>query len=180
MRYINANEYLADTWKLAAAIRRGGWRPDLLIALWRGGAGVGIAVHEFLKASGWPVDHLPLKCASYARIGERGECVRFFHGDGIFADIHAGQRVLVVDDVFDSGKTAEAVSERIASTGAQMRFACVYWKRAANTTALAPDYFVSDPGEEWIVFPHEIEGLDSRQLAEKDPELARLLAEASL
>ena len=118
---------------------------------------------------------MPLKCASYAGIGERDECVRFFHGDGIFADIHAGQRVLVVDDVFDSGKTAEAVSERIASTGAQMRFACVYWKRAANTTALAPDYFVSDPGEEWIVFPHEIEGLDSRQLAEKDPELARLV-----
>ena len=38
-RYLSANDYLHDTWKLAASVRASGWKPDILIALWRGGAG---------------------------------------------------------------------------------------------------------------------------------------------
>jgi hypothetical protein len=30
--------------------------------------------------------------------------------------------------------------------------------------------------EDWIVFPHEIEGLTPEEIAQKDPELAALLA----
>ncbi|MBQ4417236.1 MAG: alcohol dehydrogenase catalytic domain-containing protein, partial [Butyrivibrio sp.] len=43
-------------------------------------------------------------------------------------DFKPGDKVLVVDDVFDTGKTAAAVKQRIESTGAEMRMACVYWK----------------------------------------------------
>ena len=60
-KYLSNNEYLEDTWALAAQIRNSGWRPDILIALWRGGAPVGVAVHEFFKATGWQVQHIPLK-----------------------------------------------------------------------------------------------------------------------
>ena len=171
MRYISANEYLAATWRLAAAIRRAGWRPDTLIALWRGGAPVGVAVHEFLAATGWKVRHMPLKCASYTGIGQASDTVEFTCGDEIFGAIGKGERVLVVDDVFDSGRTAAAVKMRLEKIGAEMRFACVYWKKAQNKTTLSPDYFVADPGDEWIVFPHEIEGLSREQIAQKDPEL---------
>lgn len=175
MRYLDANTYLADSWKLAAAIRKSGWKPDCMIALWRGGTPVGIAVHEFFKATGWDVGHVPLKCSSYTGIGQTAGNVVFTHGDAVFGDIKPGERVLVVDDVFDTGHTAVAIEKRLAARGAEMRLACVYWKSVNNATSMKPDYFVRDWGDEWIVFPHEIEGLSDEQLAAKDPDLARLV-----
>lgn len=173
--YLSADEYLRDSWRLAASVRKSGWKPDILIALWRGGAAVGVSLHEYFKVSGWDIRHIPLKCASYSGIGENAGEVVFTLGEEIFGMLRPGDKVLVVDDVFDTGKTAKAVSERIAKTGAQMRLACVYWKPEKNKTDLKPDYFVKDVGLEWIVFPHEIEGLTNEEIAVKDPLLASLL-----
>ena len=173
--YLSADEYLRDTWRLAAAIRRSDWKPDILVALWRGGAPVGVAVHEFFKASGWSVQHVPLKCASYTGIGANKGEVAFTHGDIVFGMLRKGDRVLVVDDVFDTGKTAAAVKAKLDAIGVEMKMACVYWKPQKNLTDLRPDYFVKDVGLEWIVFPHEIDGLAPEEIAVKDPLLASLL-----
>ena len=159
-KYLSADEYLRDTWKLAAAVRKSEWKPDILIALWRGGAAVGVALHEYFKVSGWSVQPAG---------------VEFTHGDLVFGLLRPGDRVLVVDDVFDTGKTARAVKERIDAKGAEMRLACVYWKPEKNITNLKPDYFVKDVGLDWIVFPHEIEGLTKEEIAVKDPLLSSLL-----
>ena len=174
-KYLSANEFLHDSWRLAAGVKASGWKPDILIALWRGGAAVGVSLHEFFKSSGWNVQHIPLKCASYTGIGENAGDVVFTLGDEIFGLLRRGDRVLVVDDVFDTGKTAKAVKARIEAAGAEMRMACVYWKPGKNRTDLRPDYFVKDVGDDWIVFPHEIEGLAPEELREKDPVLADLM-----
>jgi hypothetical protein len=174
-KYLSANEFLHDSWRLAAGVKASGWKPDILIALWRGGAAVGVSLHEFFKSSGWNVQHIPLKCASYTGIGENAGDVVFTLGDEIFGLLRRGDRVLVVDDVFDTGKTAKAVKARIDAAGAEMRMACVYWKPEKNRTDLKPDYFVKDVGNDWIVFPHEIEGLAPEELREKDPVLADLM-----
>ena len=161
-----------------AAGRRGqgtGWKPDLLVALWRGGATVGVSVHEFFNVSGWDVQHIPIKCASYTGIGANAGDVVFTFGEDVFGLMRPGQRVLIVDDVFDTGKTAKAVKARIDATGADMRMACVYWKPAKNRTDLKPDYYVRDVGNDWIVFPHEIEGLSPDEIRRKDPLLTELL-----
>ena len=173
--YLSANDYLRDTWRLAAAVKASGWKPDILIALWRGGAPVGIAMHEYFKVTGWPMQHLPLKCASYDGIGSNPGGVEFTHGDIVFGMLRKGDRVLIVDDVFDTGKTAAAVKARIDAVGAEMRMACVYWKPQKNVTTLKPDYYVRDVGLDWIVFPHEIEGLTKDEIAVKDPMLAELM-----
>jgi len=174
-QYISADEYLHDNWRLAAAVRRSGWRPDFILGLWRGGAPVAIAMHEFMKVTGWSVQHVPLKCASYTGVGENPGEVVFTHGDVVFGMFRKGDRVLVVDDVFDTGKTAAAVKRRMEAAGVDMRMACVYWKPGRNTTDLAPDYFVKDVGDDWIVFPHEIEGLSASEIACKDATLAELM-----
>ena len=173
--YIDAAEYLHDSWRLAAAIRKSGWRPDFIVGLWRGGAPVAVAIHEFLNATGWSIQHIPLKCASYTGIGESKDEVAFTHGDMVFGMFRRGDKVLVVDDVFDTGKTAAAVKAKMDAIGAEMRLACVYWKPEKNTTGLKPDYFVKDVGMDWIVFPHEIDGLSPEEIAAKDPVLAELL-----
>ena len=176
--YIQATEFLHDSWKLAAMVRKSGWKPDFLVGLWRGGAPVAVAIHEFLKATDWSVQHIPLKCASYTGIGENAGEVVFTHGEIVFGLFRKGDKVLVIDDVFDTGKTAAAVRRKMESIGVEMRLACVYWKPQKNTTDLKPDYFVKDVGSEWIVFPHEIDGLTPAEIAEKDPNLASLLSTA--
>lgn len=173
--YLSANEYQADIWRLAAAIRASGWRPDYLVGLWRGGAPVAISVHEFLRAAGWDVRHLPLKCWSYTGIGESSSEVAFLFEKEVFSLFKPGEKVLFLDDVFDTGRTAAAVVKRMADTGAEAKVACVYRKREMNQTAIKPDFIAKDIGGEWIVFPHEIDGLTREEIAEKDPALAELL-----
>jgi hypothetical protein len=55
-----------------------------------------------------------------------------------------------------------------------MRFACVYWKPEKNVTSFTPDFFVKKL-DQWIVYPHEIEGLTPEEVTVKDPVLAELL-----
>lgn len=173
--YLSANDYQRDMWRLASMIRRSGWKPDFLVGLWRGGAPVAIAVHEFFKATGWDIKHVPLKCASYSGIGENAGQVVFYHGEIVFDLFRKDDKVLFIDDVFDTGKTAAAVHEKMQGLGAEMRLACVYWKPGKNRTNLKPDFFTRDIGDDWIVFPHEIEGLTPEEIREKDPLLADLM-----
>ena len=173
--YLSANDYQRDIWRLAAAIRKSGWQPDFLVGLWRGGAPVAIAVHEFFKATGWDVKHIPLKCASYTGIGQNDGKVIFTHGEMIFGMFRKGDKVLFIDDVFDTGKTASAVREEVKKIGAEMRLACVYWKPEKNKSDMKPDYYTKDIGNDWLVFPHEIEGLTSGEIAVKDPVLFDLM-----
>ena len=61
-----------------------------------------------------------------------------------------------------------------------MRLACVYWKPRKNVTRLRPDYFVKDVGDDWLVFPHEIDGLAPEEVAAKDPALPELMASCNM
>lgn len=173
--YLDARDYLRDSWRLARQVLDSGWRPDVLLALWRGGAGVGVAVHEFLKAKGLPLRHMPVKCASYTGIGTSRAHVTFEHADGMIAALAPGSKVLVVDDVFDTGRTAAAVRARLTAAGCDMRMACVYWKPEQNVTDDQPNFYVRTCAD-WLVFPHEIEDLTPDEIAAKDPLLAELLA----
>jgi hypothetical protein len=58
-----------------------------------------------------------------------------------------------------------------------MKLAVVYWKSENNTTDLQPDYYTVDMGGEWIVFPHEIDGLIGDEIEAKDSLLAELYKE---
>lgn len=176
MSYLEANDYLRDAWRLAASVMKSGWKPDRLLALWRGGGPVGVAMHEFFKTAGWDVCHAPMMTACYGGIEKPGE-VTFTFAEPIVASIRKGERVLIVDDVFDTGRTIAAVTGLLASTGADIRSACIYFKPDKNQTTLKPDYCVHEVTNAWIVFPHEISGLSDEQIAAKDGLLKMLLDE---
>ena len=173
--YLDPREYLRDTWRLARKVMDSGWQPEVLLALWRGGAIPGAAVHEFYVYHGIRLRHMPIKCSSYTGIEENEGNVVFSCADEVFSRLAPGTRVLVVDDVFDTGKTAEAMKAKMDELGVEMRLACVYWKPGKNKTSLTPDYFAKELDDSWIVFPHEMEGLTSAEIREKDPVLADLL-----
>ncbi|MDO5730550.1 phosphoribosyltransferase [Corynebacterium sphenisci] len=59
------------------------------------------------------------------------------------------KRILVVDDVADSGRTLHLVLELLAGHGAEVRSAVLY---AKSRSEVSPDY-VWRRTDEWIVFP---------------------------
>jgi hypoxanthine phosphoribosyltransferase len=171
--YLTADAFQRDCVRLAKKVFDDAtWQPELILALWRGGAQPGVIMSEVFAFLGRPTAHTVVKCASYAGIGERTDCVVFQHAEDLLNAIKPGQKVLVIDDVFDTGKTAEAVKQRLAH--ADLRVATVYWKPKANLVGFSPDYCVREL-DEWIVFPHELDGLTPEELRHKDPELADIL-----
>lgn len=165
--YLDPTAYQRDIWTLARMVYESGWKPDLILGLWRGGATPAIAVHEYLEWRGWKVRHLPLKCSSYAGMENRTDNVVFECAAETLATVRPGERVLAVDDVFDTGKTAEAVRAEIARRGAECRVACVHWKPGRNLTPGRPDWHVREDGDGWIVFPHELCGLSPEEARAK-------------
>jgi hypothetical protein len=63
-----------------------------------------------------------------------------------------GKRVLVVDDVWDTGKTIMAVKQRIESAGGRADMAVLHYKPAHSRFDGQPDYY-SVTTDEWIVYP---------------------------
>jgi hypothetical protein len=58
-----------------------------------------------------------------------------------------------------------------------VRVAVPYYKPGRNRTSRAPDYYVHET-EQWIKFPHSIEGLTHEEVREHRPELYNILQQA--
>lgn len=148
-----------------------GFSPTHIVGVWRGGAPVGIAVQEYFQYRGVETNHIAVRTASYTGIDAQADRVRVF-GEGYLVDtLQPGDRLLVVDDVFDSGRSVEALLAVLRSKcgsryPADVRIATVYYKPARNRTDTLPDYFV-ETTEDWLVFPHEICGLSEAEIRAK-------------
>lgn len=70
--------------------------------------------------------------------------------------IIAGKRVLIVDDVWDSGRTIMAVRERVLDAGGHPETAVLHYKPGRNRYSdVKPDFFV-DETDAWIVYPWDV------------------------
>jgi hypoxanthine phosphoribosyltransferase len=88
-------------------------------------------------------------------------------------------RVLIVDDVFDTGNTIKAVIDELKTrardnTAEDIRVAVPWFKPSRNQTDLVPDYFLRET-DEWLVFPHELDALTPEELERYRPEIARIV-----
>ncbi len=171
--YLDSNGLTRDSFALARRIYDSGFVPDVIIALWRGGTPVGIAVHEFLHYKGVNCYHTVVKTSSYTGIAQHGEPV-VENLDYVMARLDSRSNVLVVDDIFDSGHTAEAMKRIITRVTPNVKIATLYFKPLRNKTDFAPDYHVKET-DSWLVFPHELVGLSPAEILEKDPYIYSLL-----
>ena len=178
-RFISAQELLEDSYRLGAQIIHSGFRPDFIVGIWRGGSPVGIAVQEMLEYFGIPTDHISVRTSLYTGIGERGESVRV-HGLGyLVRNLNAENALLIVDDVYDSGRSIKAVIEQLSertrrNTPAQVKVATAWFKPANNATGRLPDYYLHETAQ-WLVFPHEIRGLSAAEIARGKPEIHKIM-----
>jgi uncharacterized protein len=68
-----------------------------------------------------------------------------------------GQRVLVVDEVWDSGTTIHAVTERIRQAGGIPTTAVVHWKPERSVVPGEPDVHAVTTAA-WVVYPFKAGG----------------------
>lgn len=133
--------------QLAQRILASGWRPEVIVAIARGG----------LVPARVLADELDLAAVASFRVAHywqaqktRAACVV----DPLCAEI-AGRRVLLVDDVADSGETFAAALDHLAARQpAEIRSAVILYK---TVSPYRPDYFAAEVRSwRWILFPWAI------------------------
>jgi uncharacterized protein len=99
--------------------------------------------------------------------------VRVHAIDYLVSRLKAEDRLLLIDDVFDSGLSLEAVINELKkrcrrNLPENIRIATAYFKPARNRSAFTPDYFVRST-DQWLVFPHEMQGLSREEILRHKP-----------
>jgi len=175
---LSAQDLLEDSFRLGLRILESGYEPTMIIAIWRGGTPVGMALQEIMHYCGVESDHIAIRTSSYVGVDERGAVA--VHGlNYIIKKICHDDRVLIVDDVFDTGNTIKAVLEELSkrargNTPEDIRVAVPWYKPSRNETDLEPDYFIRETAE-WLVFPHELDALTAEELEQTRPEIAAII-----
>lgn len=121
-----------------------GFKPNAIIGLLRGGV---IPARMFSDFFDIMMDFYAIDVKLYTGIGKKNDqpIIKPFH-----IDIR-GKNILVIDDIWDSGKTMEAVLEELK--GENVTTATLYWKESAKGK---PNYYYETAKDnEWIVFPWE-------------------------
>jgi hypoxanthine phosphoribosyltransferase len=108
------------------------------------------------------------------RVGQRNvmsAAVMFYVGDGETLDKPVflqfppdpqltGKRILVVDDVWDSGRTIVAVCERVRMVGGEPVTAVLHYKPTHSAYAdVRPDYYAAEIAG-WIQYPWDPKSLE--------------------
>ena len=166
--YIDANTLLTQSFELAKVIFDSDFKPTALIALWRGGTPIGIAIHEGLSFLGVNTKHFALRTSYYDNHNQRLDNVEIDNLDSIIDQLNKNDSLLIVDDVFDSGNTINTLlnalhKSDIIDTPKEIRIATPYYKPNNNQTNLKPDFYLQET-EQWIVFPHELHGLSDEEI----------------
>lgn len=135
-----------DSYYLYEKIRDDKFEPEIIIGIARGGwiPARLIADFFFIKSTA------NIKAETYQMIGETDVEAKITQS--ISTNIE-GKRVLVVDDVADSGATLEAVLNQINSMKPQMvKTAMLYYK---PRSIIIPDYYVHETSA-WVLFSWSI------------------------
>ena len=148
------NKYEAPSWdyiyelciQVADQIRRSGYEPDLLVAISRGGWIPGRVLSDLLENP----NIATIKVEHYIDIYKTHAKPEITHPIPIEVK---RKRILLVDDIADSGKSLKLVKEHLAEQGAaDVKICALYYKPWSIVT---PD-FSARKTDAWICFPHEI------------------------
>ena len=100
-----------------------------------------------LKARGIDADHIPFRTASYQGINGRDDDVHVFSMNHLIKNVGHHASVLIVDDVFDTGQSIDAVIDHLRQKTRldmpqDIKVAVPYYKPVPNLSGRVPDYFL--------------------------------------
>ena len=147
-------EFEAPTWKqiynmllnLAEKIRKNSFKPDIIVGVSRGGWPPARVLSDLLDNP----NLANVRAEFYLGVAEtKGEPTL----TQPVSMAVAGKKVLVVDEVADTGKSLKLVKKHLIEKGAkEVKIATPYYK---PWSIIAPDYYEKETSR-WIVFPWEI------------------------
>ena len=160
-----------------------GYRPSFIVAVWRGGAPMGIAVQELFAYRGVETDHIAIRTSSYHAIDQQAAQVEVYNLSYLIKKVSATDRLLIVDDVYDTGRSIEAIINALRQATrlnmpVEVKVAVPYYKPARNKTQRVPDYYLHET-DHWLKFPHSLEGLTLQEVKENRAPLYDILMSAS-
>jgi hypoxanthine phosphoribosyltransferase len=180
--------------KLAHRVHREGFTPDVIYVSLRGGAYLGNVISEYFKIirpPGRPLYYAAVVARSYTDVlkSDKITVEGWTYGP---EHLRIGDKVLLVDDIFDTGRTINHLAEIILERGIPRQDLKVavhdykYFYDKSSQLPVQPDYWcrkhdlsVQDD-DYWIHYlSHELVGLKKGELEEnyyaRDPELREVL-----
>ena len=182
--YLNAQDLLNDSFELGLRIFKSGFKPSFIIGVWRGGTPVGIAVQEILDLLGVKTDHIAIRTSSYYGIDKRDKKVRVHGLEYVVRHANWEDGLLIVDDVFDTGNSIKAILETLRSKMRRnmpkdIRIATAWYKPKKNVTDIVPDFCIHET-DQWLVFPHELDGLTREEIFANKPGMKKLFEDTGI
>lgn len=147
------DKYEAPSWdyiyelcvQLADQIRRSKYKPDLIVAVARGGWVPGRLLSDLLEntyVASIKIEHY----VDFYKTLEKPKITQ-----PLPVDIR-GKKILIVDDIVDSGYSMKIAKEYLLTQGAKdVKIAAIYYKPWSVVT---PDFYARET-DAWICFPHE-------------------------
>ncbi len=194
--FISYNEVRNNALKLAHRIHLDGFIPDIIYVSLRGGAYLGNVMSEYFKAvrreDSRPIFYAAVVARSYVDVRKQ-EQVRVDGWTYSPEYLRNGDKVLLVDDIYDTGRTINHLASIILEKGVPRRdlkiavhdYKIVEYR--GEQPSIKPDYWcrlhqIKTPEDErWIHYmSHELVGLTEEELKEhyypEDPELQSILS----
>lgn len=176
--------------KMAHKIHQDGFFPDVIYVSLRGGAYIGNVISEYFKIlakDNRPVLYAAVVARSYQGIKNQEE-IRIDGWTYSPEHLRQGDKILLVDDIFDSGRTVNYLAKVIIDQGIpreNLKVAVHDYKEFIDNPdklPIEPDYYcrkheIQTPADDvWIHYlSHELVGLTPEERMEqylsKDPEL---------
>jgi hypoxanthine phosphoribosyltransferase len=170
--FIQADQLLEDSFKLAWNVYESGFRPNYIVGVWRGGAPIGIAVQEFLEVLGVSSDHIAIRTSHYSGIDKHNSNVKVYGLNYVIRQLESEDSLLIVDDVHDTGLSIQQIVSDLKAACKKntpdIKVATPYFKPTKNKTERKPDFYLHET-DEWLVFPHELDGLTIDEIKENKP-----------
>lgn len=126
-------EQVGDGYDLLLVITRGALVPAGMLAYRLGLRNIVVAAVAFYDDAGQPAEH-----PSFLQ----------FPSDPL---LH-GRRVLIVDEVWDTGSTIQAVIDRVRLAGGCPTTAVLHYKPTHSRVSSTPDHFVVET-DAWVIYP---------------------------
>jgi len=185
-----------DALKLASRIYHDGFVPDVLYASLRGGAYMANVISEYFKLAlkgKKPVLYAAVVAHSYTDVKQASDAICIDGWTYSPDNLRQGDKILLVDDIYDSGRTLDFLVKILLRKGIAREDIKVVVHDYKNftykeTLPVKPDYWcrkfdINKPEDDlWIHYcSHELVGLSKEELEEhyykQDEELRAVLGE---
>ena len=147
-------EYLAPSWEdmdriifeISKKINKDGFKFDKVVTLAKGGWPMARPLVDYVGAE--EVVNIGLKF--YSGINKRNDKPRIYQDLPVEVE---GERILLFDDVADTGESLEFVSQYLKERGVKsVTTACLFYK---PHSIIKPNYY-GEETKSWIIFPYEL------------------------